>query len=248
MEKIRSLLFNVLFYGVWTPLVCTAGLPLLLFGRQWALRVARFYTDGVYVLEKYILGLDYEVRGMEHRPPAGTPYLVAAKHMSAYETIKIFRLFLDPTIILKRELLSLPLFGWYLRGLDVLAIDRGRSGQASASLLSGAKKMREQNRAIVIFPQGTRVAPDTTVQEKPYKAGIMKLYGELNLPILPVAMNSGVYWPRNSFWKKPGKVIFEFLPPIPPGVPSEDVMKMIEEQIETHSRALIDEARAGNKA
>lgn len=243
MDKLRSLAFNILFYGVWTPLVCTAGLPFLLFGRKGALGVSRFYTDGVHVLEKYVLGLDYEIRGIEHRPPANTPYLVAAKHQSAYETVKLFRLFRDPTIILKRELLWLPLFGWYLRGLDVIAIDRGRREQATASLYAGAKKMRDQNRAIIIFPQGTRVKPDATVKEKPYKGGIIKLYNELGLPILPVAMNSGLYWPRNGFWKKPGKVIFEFLPLIPPGLQGPDVMKALEEQIETTSKALVEEGR-----
>lgn len=244
MQKIRSLLFNFLFYVVWTPLCCIGGLPFLLLGRRYALGVARFYTNGAYYLEKYILGLDYEIRGIEHRPPAGTPYLVAAKHQSAYETVKLFRLFDDPTIILKRELLSLPLFGWYLRGLEVIAVDRGNREQASASLYEGARKMREQNRAIVIFPQGTRVLPRATVQEKPYKSGILKLYGELNLPIVPVAMNSGVYWPRNSFWKTPGKIVFEFLPVIPPGLAPADVMKTMESGIEERSAALVAEAYA----
>lgn len=243
MDKLRSLAFNILFYGVWTPLICITGLPFLLFGRKGALWISRFYTDGAYVLEKYILGLDYEIRGIENRPDANTPYLVAAKHQSAYETVKLFRLFRDPTIILKRELLWLPLFGWYLRALDVIAIDRGRKERATASLYEGAKKMRAQNRAIVIFPQGTRVQPDATSVEKPYKGGIIKLYNELNIPILPVAMNSGLYWPRNGFWKKPGKVIFEFLPPVPPGLQGPDVMKILEEQIETRSKALVEEGR-----
>lgn len=214
------------------------------FGHKAALGVAHFYTNGAYYLEKYVLGLDYEIRGIENRPPMDQPYLVGAKHQSAYETVKLFRLFGDPTIILKRELLSLPLFGWYLRGLDVIAIDRGNREQASSSLFEGARRMREQNRPIVIFPQGTRVLPRATAQQKPYKSGIIKLYTELNLPILPVAMNTGVYWPRNSFWKHPGKIVIEFLPLIPPGLPGGDAMKIMENGIEERSTALVEEGFA----
>jgi 1-acyl-sn-glycerol-3-phosphate acyltransferase len=243
MNKIRSILFNILFYGVWTPIVCICMMPCLIFPRAFTVWVASFYQRGAYILEKYILGLDYEVRGLEHRPPHGVPYLVAAKHFSAYETMKLYALFRDPTIILKRELLSLPIFGWFLRKLDVIAIDRGNREQAMGSLIDGAKRMARENRPIVIFPQGTRVRTDETTKDKPYKGGILKLYAATNLPIIPLAMNSGLYWPRNAFWKRSGKVIFEFLPPIPPGIPTSQVMAMIESQVEEASNRLLAEGR-----
>jgi 1-acyl-sn-glycerol-3-phosphate acyltransferase len=243
MIFLRSTLFNILFYGIWTPLVCICMMPCLLLPRGFTVWVAAFYQNGTYILEKYILGLDYEVRGLEHRPPKGQSYLAACKHYSAYETLKLYALFEDPTIILKKELLSIPVFGWFLKKLDVIAIDRGNREQSMASLINGAKYMRDHKRPIVIFPQGTRVPVDATPTQKPYKGGIVKLYAATNMPIVPLAMNSGLYWPRNSYLKKPGKVIFEFLPLIPEGLPPGEVLAIIEERIETASHRLVEEGR-----
>lgn len=243
MTALRSIIFNILFYGVWTPLICIGMAPCLLLPRGFTVWVADFYQDGTYYLEKYILGLTYEVRGLEYRPARGEPYLAACKHYSAYETLKLYPLFGDPTIVLKRELLFLPLFGWFLKKLDVIAIDRGNRETAMSSLISGALIMMEKKRPIVIFPQGTRVKVGASAQEKPYKRGIIKLYAATNLPIVPLATNSGLYWPRNSFWKKPGKVIFEFLPPIAPGMEGTEALKILEERIETASNRLVEEGR-----
>lgn len=243
MNKIRSVLFNIMFYGVLTPGVCILLMPSLLMPRRAVLWVATLYQDLTYVLEKYILNLDYEVRGLEYLPQDTGHYLVAAKHHSAYETLKLLRLFKDPTIILKKELLSIPIFGWFLKALGVIAIDRSNREQSVGSLAAGAKQMKENNRPIVIFPQGTRVEVDATTTQKPYKGGIIKLYTATNMPIIPMAINSGVYWPRNSFWKQSGKVVIEFLPPIPAGLPTADVLKMLEEQIEGASNKLITEGR-----
>jgi len=243
MMYIRSIVFNILYYAIWTPIVCICMLPCLIFPRAFTVWVASFYQKGTYVLEKCILDLDYEVRGLEHRPPRGQSYIVGAKHQSAYETLKLYDLFGDPTIILKKELLYIPLFGWFLKKLDVIAIDRGNREKSLASLIEGAKRMRHDKRPIVIFPQGTRVNVDATTKEQPYKGGITKLYMATDMPIIPLAMNSGLYWPRNAFWKKSGKVIFEFLPPIPPGLPASEAMKILEERVETASARLVEEGR-----
>jgi len=243
MDKIRSIIFNILFYGVWTPLICIGMMPSLLLPRGFTVWVAAFYQSGAHVMQKYILNLDYEVRGLEHRPPHGTGYLVAAKHYSAYETLKLYDLFGDPTIILKRELLSLPVFGWFLKKLDVIAIDRGNREKSMASLIDGAKEMQTQKRPIVIFPQGTRVKVGATTAEKPYKGGIGKLYAATGMKIVPLATNSGLYWPRNAFWKKSGKVIFEFLPPIEPGLSPQEAMKQVEEKVEAASDRLVAEGQ-----
>lgn len=244
MDRIRSVIFNVVFYGIWTPLYCILLLPALLFPRSTAMWVAKFYQDVSYLMQKYIMGLDYELRGMENFPGNDQTYIIASKHYSAYETLHIYRLFHHPAVILKKELLSTPLFGWFLRRMEVIAIDRGRGATAVNSLFDGARKVQGQKRPIVIFPQGTRVPVGATIAEKPYKAGLVKLYGEFHFPIVPVAINSGLYWPRNSFWRKSGTVIIEFLPHIPPGLPTEDVMKMVENAIETASDKLIEEGRA----
>lgn len=246
MTFIRSTIFNFLFYCIWSPLICISMAPCLLLPRGFTVWVAALYQDGPYYLAKYILGIDYELRGAEHRPESGA-YLVASKHQSAYETLILYQLFGDPTIVLKKELLSLPLFGWFLQKLEVIAIDRGNSAQAKNSLQSGAQKMKEKGRPIIIYPQGTRVHVDATTTEKPYKGGISKLYATADLPILPVAINTGLYWPRNSYMKYPGKVIIEFLPLIPTGFPPESILKMLETQIEDASNRLVAEGRA-NKA
>lgn len=242
-DKIRSIIFNILFYGVLTPLFCICTAPSLLMPRKYVFRVAKWYQQLAYILELYVMNLKYEVRGYEHVPKDSGQYLVAAKHQSAYETMKLLILFNDPTIILKKSLLSLPIFGWFLQRIEVIAIDRSNREQSMSSLTKGAQKMQHDNRPIVIFPQGTRVNVDTTTSEKPYKGGIVKLYRATNMPIIPMAINSGLYWPRNAFWKKSGTVIIEFLPPIPAGLPESDVMKILEEQIETTSNRLIDEGR-----
>lgn len=243
MTAIRSILFNLVFYGLWTPFVCVSMMPSLLMPRGYAVKVAAMYQSGAIFLSKYLLRLTWELRGAEHRPAKGESYLVASKHYSAYETLLLYSLFDDPSIILKKELLALPIFGWFLKKVEVIAIDRGKKAQAIQSLYEGARRMRDQKRPIIIFPQGTRVKLDATTAEKPYKTGLIKLYAELDLPILPMAINTGLYWPRNSFWKKPGKVIVEFLPLIPAGLPPEDVMRQVETGVEETSRRLVEEGR-----
>lgn len=244
IDKIRSVFFNILFYGVLTPAVCIFMMPALLMPRGATLWVARTYQVLAGYLERHVMNLQCEVRGYEHVPKDHGHYLVAAKHQSAYETMKLLTLFNDPTIILKKELLSLPIFGWFLKKLEVIAIDRSNREQSVSSLIDGAKKMQVNNRPIVIFPQGTRVAVDVDTNKKPYKGGIVKLYGATGLPIIPMALNTGLYWPRNAFWKKSGTVIIEFLPPIPPGQNEQNVMRQLEEQIEAASNRLVEEGRA----
>lgn len=243
MYVLRSILFNFFFYCVWSPIIVIGLAPCLLLPRGFAVWVAKLYQDGPYYLAKYILGIDYELRGGEHKPADGS-YIVASKHQSAYETLLLYQLFGDPTIVLKKELLSIPVFGWFLQKLEVIAIDRGNSAQARESLFKGAQRMKQQRRPIIIYPQGTRVKPDESTAKKPYKGGVAKLYGAVDLPILPVALNTGLYWPRNSFWKYPGKVIIEFLPVIPAGLPPETILKRVEETIEPASVRLVAEGRA----
>jgi 1-acyl-sn-glycerol-3-phosphate acyltransferase len=240
MIFIRSLLFNIIFYG-FTAIACIILIPTVFMPRRIVLKSVRLYTNIVALIEKYILGLTYEIRGLEYKPTTGT-YIVAAKHQSAYETLKLFHLFEDPTIVLKKELLNIPLFGFFLKKIEVIAIDRSNKESAINAITDGAKRMKTQGRPIVIFPQGTRVAVSDTVKAKPYKGGITKIYTHANLPIIPMALNSGLFWARNSFIKKPGKVIFEFLAPIEPGLPDKKVMKAIEDRIEEKSIALMKEA------
>ena len=146
-------------------------------------------------------------------------------------------------MILKKELLSIPLWGWYLAKSDVIAIDRSSKKAAIESIKQGALRIKEQGRPIVIFPQGTRVAPDVSADKKPYKVGVARVQDATGLPIIPMAMNAGVFWGRNAFWKSSGTVIFEFLPPIAPGMETSELLKTLEGGIEERSTALMDEAR-----
>lgn len=241
MIFIRATLFNILFYG-FTTLACLMLVPAVLFPRNIVLAATKLYLNGVTLIEKYILGLTYEVRGQQYLPEHGT-YIVAAKHQSAYETLKLHHLFGDPTIVLKRELMRIPIFGIFLKKLDVIAIDRNSKGDSMNAIIEGAKRMSQHERPIVIFPQGTRVATNVSAKEKPYKSGIMKIYNNTNLPIIPLALNSGLFWGRNSFIKRPGKVIFEFLSPIESGLPDKKVIKALEDRLEEQSWLLMEEAK-----
>ena len=241
MIFIRSILFNLCFYTL-TTITCILFIPTLFMPRNVVLGVTRLYLSSVYFIEKYVAGLDFEIRGLEHLPQ-GHSYIVAAKHQSAYETLKLHHLFGDPTIVLKKSLLDIPLFGTFLKKLDVIAINRDNKEASMASLLEGAKRMKEQKRPIVIFPQGTRVGVQATTKQKPYKGGIIKMSKNADMPIVPLALNSGMFWARNSFFKKPGKVIFEFLPVIEPGLPDKQVLKAIEDRLESKSIQLMHEAK-----
>jgi 1-acyl-sn-glycerol-3-phosphate acyltransferase len=241
MILIRSIFFNIFFYG-FTIIACIFLMPCLLLPRAGILAVSKFYTKMVGLIEKYILGLTYEIRGKEYLPTEGA-FIVAAKHQSAYETLKLHDLFDDPTIVLKRELLNLPIFGTFLKKIDVIPIDRSSKEDAIHAIVRGAKRMRQQNRPIVIFPQGTRVNVNDSTDKKPYKGGIVKMYGNTDLPVIPMALNSGLFWGRNSFIKKPGKVIFEFLAPIEPGLPDKKVMQALKDRIEEKTHDLMREAK-----
>lgn len=239
---IRSTLFNIFFFTM-TPLMALCALPTIWMPRERAMFIVHSWVKMVYALERLFLNLDYEVRGWEH-VPQGTSFLVAAKHQSAYETMKLHILFGDPAIVLKRELLSIPLWGLFLAKIDPVAIDRGNREQAMKSLLAGVKHVQDQGRPIVIFPQGTRVKTDVTAAEKPYKGGIARMQAASGLPIVPMALNTGLFWPKNSLIKRPGKVIFQFYPAIPAGKQTETLIKDLETIIETGSNALNAESRA----
>lgn len=240
MTLFRQLAFNLCFY-LFTAFCCIVYVPFALMPRKIYIVILRRYFLNVHLIEKYVLGLDYEVRGLENLPKSGS-YLVAAKHYSEYETMKLYPLFFDPAIILKKELTYIPFWGWLLMRADMIAIKRSSPDAAIKALVEGAKRIKENGRPIVIFPQGTRVSIKDTPKDKPYKRGIIKMYEATDLSIVPVATNSGVYWPKNAFLKKPGKVIFEILPPIPPGKDGSQVLKEMESALETASQKLVQEA------
>ncbi len=247
---LRSIVFNILFF-ICNALLCVVLLPCLLLPRRLYIGVIQGYHYIITALEYVVLGLRYEVRGGEYLPH-GSPYIVAAKHQSLYETFKLRMLFQDPAIILKRELLKIPFWGEYLKKTDVIAIDRSNPEHARQSIADGALRVSKRGRPIVIFPQGTRVLPGVSAEQKPYKAGVYYIQHATGLPVIPMATNSGLFWPKKGFLKSSGKVTFQFFPPIDmqalrdEGLDKKDILDHVRNIIEPGSNALMQEAVDGS--
>ena len=241
MIALRATLFNIAFFLV-TGIACVLFLPGLLMPRKHAMHIVQIFVQSVYLLERIFLKLDYEVRGLENLPEHGS-YIVAAKHQSTYETFKLHVLFADPSVILKKELLRIPLWGRFLAKSDPIAIDRS-SKDSAQQIIDGAVRMQLQGRPIIIFPQGTRVYTWQTPEDKPYKGGAARMQAATGLTIVPLALNTGTFWPRGSWLKWPGTVVFELLPPIVAGKNPYDVTKQLETLLETESKKLELEALA----
>jgi 1-acyl-sn-glycerol-3-phosphate acyltransferase len=161
------------------------------------------------------------------------------KHQSAWDTLILPVVLGDPAVVIKRELLWVPFYGWYAARAGSIAIDRRGGAGALRRMLADAREAAEQGRAIVIFPEGTRTAPGQTLT---YQPGVAALYQALALPLVPAAVNSGLYWGRRSFVKRPGRIVLSFLDPIPPGLPRRELMAELETRIETATAALEREA------
>jgi 1-acyl-sn-glycerol-3-phosphate acyltransferase len=202
------------------------------------MRGVRFWMSGIQALLRGLVGLDYEVRGREHLPPG--PAIIAAKHQSAWETLAFNLIVPDLVVALKRELLRLPFFGWFARKSRMIGIDRRHGASALRSLVREAEVVMARGERLLIFPEGTRVAPGKRVR---YQPGTAALYGRLDRPVVPVALNSGLFWSRRGFLKRPGLIVVEFLPPIPPGLDRRAFEALLAERLETATDRLIAEAR-----
>ncbi|TAN47016.1 MAG: 1-acyl-sn-glycerol-3-phosphate acyltransferase, partial [Rhodospirillales bacterium] len=190
MTSLRSLVFNLLFFGL-TAVMAVFYLPFLLLPRKTMVAGARFWIRIMLWLLRQVAGLSHEFKGLEHLPQG--PFLIAAKHQSAWDTLIFHLLLPDPAFILKKELLTIPLFGWYLAHHGMIAIDRGAGAGALKKMLREAQKALERGSIPVVFPEGTRTAPGDSL---PYHPGIAALYADLKVPVVPVALNSGVFWRR----------------------------------------------------
>jgi 1-acyl-sn-glycerol-3-phosphate acyltransferase len=232
MVVIRSTLF-ILLALVWTVAMVIAGLPVLAMSRRRAQRFARVWCGGLLGLLKIVCGLGWRLEGDEHVPRG--PAIIAAKHQSAWDTIVFHRLLDDPVFILKHELLRVPGLGWYLRAAGNIAVDRAAGPSAMRTLMPQVGQRLRDGAQVIVFPEGTRVAPGET---QPYKAGIAGLWGRLDAPVVPVALNSGLFWGRRQFEKRPGRITIRFLPPLPTGLPRRELARRLEEAIEAATRAL----------
>jgi 1-acyl-sn-glycerol-3-phosphate acyltransferase len=238
MLVLRSALFNVLFYLVLVGLMLV-GLPTLLFGRHAIFRLARLWSKtSLWLLDK-ICKLRVEFRGVENIPRGGC--IVAPKHQSVWETFALLLFFPDFAFILKRELTFIPVFGWYLARAEQIAINRSDGRTALAQATESARALSRQGRQVLIFPEGTRrPAGGPPV----YKFGVAHLYAECGVACLPVALNSGLFWPRRSFVRRPGTVLVEFLAPIAPGLGKDEFFAQLQHRLEAATQGLIDESIA----
>ena len=239
MKRLRSIAFSIAF-PVWTGICCIvlAFGPLL--PRKGALQMALLWVRSVAWVERNVLGLDYRVIGRENLPAHGA-FIVAAKHQSTFETMKLHLILNDPAIVLKKELLRIPIWGPYLRQTGMIPIDRSAGRRAVGTMLEASEKAKAEGRPIVIFPQGTRIPVGV---KRSYKAGVAALYHQLALPILPLALNSGLFWPKRGM-KHGGTVTFSFLPPIEPGLEPESALSLLEQRLETETDRLVAAAAEG---
>jgi 1-acyl-sn-glycerol-3-phosphate acyltransferase len=244
MSRLRALAFNLVFW-VGTVLFGIAGLPFLLTPRRTAMRFGRFWAQATLFALKWIVGLDGEIRGRANIPAGAC--LIAMKHQSMWDTLMLPPLLRDPAVVIKSELRWVPFYGWYASRAGSIFIDRQGGAGALRGLLTAAKEAAAAGRPVVIFPQGTRTAPGQPVQAAPYQAGIAALYRELAVPLVPAAVNSGLYWGRRAFLKRPGRIIVDFLEPIPPGLPRREIMATLEARIEAATTALEREAAAASR-
>ena len=235
MLLLRSVVFNVVFYLVLFALLL-AALPTLVMPRPGILGIARLWARTNLWLLRVICGIKCEFRGLA-RIPRG-PLLISAKHQSVWETFALLLILRDPAYIMKRELMWLPFFGWYTWKAGMIPVDRKKGSQALADMNACARDVLALDRQIIIFPEGTRRPPGA---EPKYKYGVVHLYAETGVPCLPIALNSGLFWPRRSLWRYPGTILVEVLDPIQPGLAKEEFYERLQRDVEVATARLIAE-------
>jgi 1-acyl-sn-glycerol-3-phosphate acyltransferase len=238
MTLLRAILFNLAF-TLWTGVIGIIGLPVLLAPRRIVMRFGRLWSAVTLALLDATVGLTHELRGVENLPPGGG--IIAMKHQSAWDTLVLPVLFDDVAVVIKKELTLLPFYGWYVLRAGSIPVDRKGGGAALKRMVALARKVAGDGRLIAIFPEGTRSAIG---ERRPYHPGVAALYGQLDLPLIPVAVNSGLYWGRRSFMKRRGCIIVEILPPLPPGLPRRKIMAELETRIEDATARLVAEGQA----
>jgi len=235
---IRSLLFNVGFYLSLAVHMVPAMLSFVL-PRQVLFMFAKSWAHSMIWMLRVFCNIHVEFRGLDKIPKG--PLLVAAKHQSAFETIGLLPLFREPLFILKRELTWIPLFGLFLLKAQMIPVNRGAGARTLTKMTDLARERVRGDRQLIIFPEGTRRPVGA---EPRYKYGVAQVYVDCGVPCLPVALNSGLFWPRRTFMRYPGTIVVEFLDVIPPGLSRDEFLKRAQDVIETASDRLVAEGRS----
>ncbi|HYW63974.1 MAG TPA: lysophospholipid acyltransferase family protein [Bradyrhizobium sp.] len=235
---LRSLVFNVLFYLVLAFWVIV-GLPTLLMSRSAMVKLAQAWARSNIWLLRVVCNIGVEYRGVGKIPQG--PLIVASKHQSIWETFALLQFFPQPLFILKRELKWIPFFGWYLIKTSMIGVERGAGGKSLKDMTRRAGEEVRRGRQLIIFPEGTR----TPVGAEPrYKTGVAQVYVDCGVQCLPVALNSGLFWPRRTFLRYPGTVVVEFLDCLPPGLTRDEFIAGVSAVIDAASDRLVAQGRA----
>ena len=239
---VRSVAFNFLFY-LNLILHVIGAIPTYALPRRAFMAMAKSwgYTSGW--LLRVVAGTRVELRGLEKIPPGAL--LVAAKHQSVWETFTLLTLFDDPAYIFKRELQWIPVFGWYAWKSRMIPVDRGARGGAMVGMIARAREEFSRGRQIIIFPEGTRTSPGAPPA---YKSGVAQIYAACGVPCIPVALNSGLYWPRRKFLRYPGTIVLDVLDPIPPGLERDEFAARLKREIELATGRLVADGVAEGRS
>ena len=240
IQAVRTAVFYLLFLGQTVILAIIVGLIAIIWRRRtavsWAL--AWYWRNSNVAMLRWIVGIKTAVEGGESIPPG--PCIIAAKHQSDWDIFAILP-YTDgkPAYIAKRELIDIPFFGWAAQSIDTISIDRKLGAGAIPAMLAEAKEKAARGCRIVIYPEGTRKAP---LADPDYRQGIVRMYEALGVPVIPVALNSGLYWGRNSLVMWPGTARAKFLPAIMPGLPAAEFAERLKTVIEAETTRLISDA------
>lgn len=235
--RLRSYLYSVLFFTV-TAVMAVGLLPALLLGQRGALAVAKLWTATLMALHRWVTGTKHEFRGFDAIPRGA---IIAVKHQSTWETLAVVPKLATPAFILKRELMWIPVFGWWLKVAGNIPIDRGNGAATLMAMNKRAARALADGRQIIIFPEGTRKAAGAPPD---YKSGLGLIYKALDVPVVPIAVNSGCVWPRKSAIHRRGTIVAEVQETVPAGLKPREALKLIETRIEAGCDRLLIEAEA----
>ena len=234
---VRSLIYNVLFYALLVFWIVIA-IPTFLMPPRAFLAVAKAWARSSIRLMRVVCNTKVEYRGLEKIPKG--PLIVASKHQSMWETFALLQFFDSPLFIYKRELGWIPFFGWYLMKAKMIGVDRSGGLRSLMEMARRAPKEIRSGRQLIIFPEGTRTPVDAPPD---YMTGVGQIYASSGVPCIPVALNSGLFWPRRTFMRYPGTLVVEFLDPLPAGLPRKDFTARIMVSIEAATKRLVEAAR-----
>lgn len=228
---LRSVLYALAF-AVWAVIACLGLLPLMI-RRSWTPTAIRIWNTGNVVLARFVAGVRCRVEGLEHLP--AEPCIVASQHQSSYETFRVFVDLRHPVLVLKQELIRIPFIGWYMLRGGMVSIDRAAGAAAMRKTMRATKAALASGRHVVIFPEGTRAPPGTVL---PFRPGIAALYLHCDVPVIPVALDSGWFWGKTRLLKRPGHITVRFLPPLPPGLSKDEMLERLHASISEATRSL----------